>query len=136
MRVFILFFLSLLSFTSIAQQINFEVGSLEQILEKAKQENKLIFVDLYADWCGPCKIMEATTFNQSEVAEEYNNAFVNYKVNIDEPIGKQVKAKYNVFAYPTYLFLSPSGEVLYRLEGVFKPAEMIEEAEFALGLLK
>jgi len=59
---------------------------------------------------------------------------INYKVNIEDMNGRAVARLYNVNAYPTYFFLKPNGEVLYRLEGVFTPEGMLEEAEFAESL--
>ena len=44
-----------------AQGINFEKSSFETLLAKAKKEKKLVFVDAYAVWCGPCKLMDKNT---------------------------------------------------------------------------
>ena len=52
----------LFSWNVFSQGIQFETGSWKEVLQKAKQENKLIFVDLYTTWCGPCKKMAAETF--------------------------------------------------------------------------
>ncbi|WP_341228386.1 thioredoxin domain-containing protein [uncultured Arcticibacterium sp.] len=134
---FIPFVLLTISFSFFNTGIDFKLGetySFESIKEEAVKADKIIFVDLFATWCGPCKKMEAEVFNQEAVGEKYNEAFVNYKVNIQSPEGAKVAKRYNINSYPTYLFLKPNGEVLYRLEGVFTPAGMIEEADFTLGL--
>lgn len=47
--------------------IQFFEGSYAVALAKAKAENKLLFVDIYASWCGPCKRLKATTFRDPEV---------------------------------------------------------------------
>lgn len=108
--------------------------SFESIREKAVSQDKIIFVDMFATWCGPCKKMEAEVFNKDKVGQRYNESFVNYKVDIQSPEGSKIARLYNINAYPTYLFLKPNGEVLYRLEGVFTVDGMVEEAEFALTL--
>lgn len=108
--------------------------SFESIREKEVSQDKIIFVDMFATWCGPCKKMEAEVFNKDKVGQRYNESFVNYKVDIQSPEGSKIARLYNINAYPTYLFLKPNGEVLYRLEGVFTVDGMVEEAEFALTL--
>ena len=64
--------------------VNFEHKlSWEQILEKAKNENKYIFVDVYATWCAPCKKMEQLVYTSNEVAQYENKYFVSVKLQID-----------------------------------------------------
>jgi thioredoxin 1 len=111
-----------------------EEQSFESVLNEAIEANKIIFVDMYADWCGPCKHMDLGVFNKSAIADRFNNNFINYKVDAEDFDGYNVALKYNVRSYPTYLFLKPDGEVLYRLEGVFTVEGMLEEADFAQSL--
>lgn len=136
-RVFISLVIFLTSFSFLNPGIDFKLGdsySFETIKEEALKQDKVIFIDLFATWCGPCKKMEAEVFNKEAVGQKYNPSFVNYKVDIQSPEGAKVAKRYNINSYPTYLFLKPNGEVLYRLEGVFTPDGMIEEADFALSL--
>ncbi|AWW00721.1 thioredoxin family protein [Arcticibacterium luteifluviistationis] len=134
---FLPLFLVFSSLTFLNSGIDFKLGetySFESIKEDAVSLDKIIFVDLFATWCGPCKKMEAEVFNKEKVGQKYNESFINYKVDIQSPEGSKLARLYNINAYPTYLFLKPNGEVLYRLEGVFTTDGMIEEADFALGL--
>lgn len=117
--------------------IDFKVGtsySFENIKMEATRDHKIIFIDFFATWCGPCKHMESTVFNKKAVGDKFNSTFINYKVDIETPEGRKVAKLYNINAYPTYLFLKSDGAVLYRLEGVFTENGMIEEADFALSL--
>ena len=57
---------------SFAQGIQFDKGDWQEILAKAKEEDKLIFVDAYAAWCGPCKKMARDVFTKPEVGEFFN----------------------------------------------------------------
>ena len=50
-----------------AQGIRFHEGSFDEALVRAKQEKKLIFIDFYTEWCGPCKWMSMNVFNRSEI---------------------------------------------------------------------
>ena len=102
----------------------------------AKKENKMVFMDVYAVWCGPCKIMDKTTFSDVSVATKFNKEFIAYKVNADDVDGRAIVQKYRVSAYPTYLFFSPEGELINRLEGVFPAKLLMEEADYSVGLWK
>ena len=51
-----------------------------EALEKAKDSKKLVFVDLYADWCIPCRIMDANTYSDPTVASILNTRFVSAKL--------------------------------------------------------
>ena len=121
------------------QQMNFlkmqEIG-FEDVLKKAKSENKMVFVDVYAVWCGPCKLMDKTTFSDSLVAKKFNSEFIAYKVNAEDVAGRAIVQKFMVNALPTYLFISPQGELVNRLEGIFPPKLLMDEADYTKELLK
>lgn len=87
---------------------------LEQVLLQAKAENKLIFIDCYAVWCGPCKFMDKNIFPDEEVGNYHNTNFINLKYDMEKPYGIKVKEKYQVKGYPTYLYLDANGEVVHR----------------------
>ena len=57
--------------------IKFEQGNWANTLAKAKAENKIVFVDAYTTWCGPCKKMDAETFPDKMVGDFYNKNFIN-----------------------------------------------------------
>jgi thioredoxin 1 len=121
------------------QEMNFlkmQEVSFETVLKKAKAEDKMVFMDVYAVWCGPCKLMDKTTFSDPVVAKKFNKEFIAYKVNADDVPGRVIVQKYMVNAFPTYLFFSPEGELINRLEGVFPPKLLMDEADYTKGLLK
>ncbi|WP_158561187.1 thioredoxin family protein [Emticicia sp. C21] len=105
--------------------------SMQQILADAKAKNQIIFVDVYATWCGPCKWMDEHTFADARVVEKFNKQFVNFKVDGDTSEGQVVRNLYKVGAYPTYLFIAPEGKVLHRIEGVMPSQMLMDEADFA-----
>ncbi|WP_188228434.1 thioredoxin family protein [Aestuariibaculum sediminum] len=98
-------------FLGIAQGINFEHITLDEALTKAKAENKLVFIDFYTVWCGPCKKMAREIFPLSTVGELYNNNFINLKLDAEKE-GEAVAKQYNVTGYPTLLYLDAEGKVL------------------------
>lgn len=91
--------------------ISFEYGkSWSEIREKAKASNRLIFVDFYTQWCGPCYNMAKTIFTLSDVGTFYNANFVNAKIDAENGEGVELAKKYQVRSYPTYAFIDPSTE--------------------------
>ena len=61
-----------------AQGVIFEKGTWKEVLEKANRENKIIFVDIYTSWCGPCKNVAKTVFPNAEFGAYYNEHFINF----------------------------------------------------------
>lgn len=108
-----------------AQGLKFEEGNFASLQKKAKAENKLIFIDAYAEWCGPCKLMAKNVFTQQSVGDFYNANFVNAKIDMEKGEGKDIAQKYKVMAYPTYLFLNADGEVIHRVTGYYEPENFI-----------
>lgn len=137
----------LLPFIGLAQEkgTHFEHGlSWQQAREKAKKENKYLFVDCFTTWCGPCKYMASTIFPQEKVGAFFNKNFVNVKVQFDKTKedSEEVKAWYadaesmskefNVRAYPTFLIFSPDGQLVHRIVGGGEADDFIAKAEKAL----
>ena len=133
-RIFFTIAILLFSWNVFSQGIQFEIGSWKEVLQKAKQENKLIFVDLYTTWCGPCKKMAAETFPQQAVGDYFNKNFVNYKIDAEKGEGPELAGKYEVSAYPTLVFVNAAGELVYKFMGVRTADKLIAEGEKAVRL--
>jgi len=101
----------------IAQGIEFEEGSWDEVLEKAKAEGKPIFVDAYAEWCGPCKWMSSEVFTVSAVGDFYNDNYIAYKFDMEKGEGVDFSEEYEVMAYPTLLFFSANGDLTHKAVG-------------------
>ena len=106
--------------------INFYQRGWGYALEQAKSENKLIFLDIYATWCGPCKRLKANTFTNPEVGNLYNSNFINLAMNGEKGEGLMLSRKYGVRGYPTLLFIDHNGRVVARTTGYHAPDEFIE----------
>ncbi|NDK56013.1 thioredoxin family protein [Pontibacter fetidus] len=105
------------------KEINFRKGTVAEILAQAKTENKPVFIDAYTTWCGPCKWMDKNVFVNDAVADYFNQNFVNYKLDMEKGEGIDMAKKYEVQAYPSFLFLAADGSVMHRTVGA-RPAEM------------
>ena len=105
--------------------------SFKEILEKAQKENKPIFIDAYAEWCGPCKKMDRDVFVAPSVGEVYNAKFINVKIDMEKGEGPELAKKYGIQAYPSFLFLDTDGGMLHRSVGYQQPDAFIELANVA-----
>ena len=121
----------LIAAISFAQGIQFENGNFASLLAKAKKENKLIFVDAYAVWCGPCKLMVKNIFPLKNVGDYYNSHFVNAKIDMEKGEGIELAKKYKVSAFPTYLFINGDGEEVHRTLGYVEADNFIQFAKDA-----
>ena len=122
-------FVFLLSFAQ--ESINFENATFKEILAKAKREKKLVFMDAYASWCGPCKLMEKNIFPLPTVKEYFNANFVNARFDMEKGEGRDLAMKYQVRSYPSYLFLNGDGEVVMKNYGYMGEQDFIAIAKEA-----
>ena len=126
----------LLSFgylVSNAQGIEFFKGTFDEAKAQAKKEDKLIFMDAYASWCGPCKRMAKNVFPKKEAGDYFNKNFVNVKMDMEKGEGRGLAKKYSVGSYPTLLFLDYNGDVVYKTKGARRDAKsLIQVGEKAL----
>lgn len=105
--------------------IQFTTISFQEALKLAKKEKKNIFLDAFASWCGPCKMLKRNVFTQQEVGDFFNKNFINMAIDMEQGEGPQLAQKYNVQAYPTLLFINNKGEVVGNAVGYHKPEELI-----------
>ncbi len=101
-------------------------------LQQAKSDHRLIFIDVYTDWCGPCKLMDAEVFPVAAVGQLYNAKFINVKVDAEKGEGPALAKKYSVHSYPTYLFVNEEGTLIYRSNGSMEIAEFLRAGKNAL----
>lgn len=134
MKSFSLFvFACLASVSLIGQGIEFFHGTWEEALAKAKTEEKIIFVDAYAAWCGPCKRMAAQVFPQKEVGDFFNSRFVNMKLDYEKPEANTFRQNYSVSAFPTLFFIDFDGKIVHKAVGGQQADGLIKLGEFALS---
>lgn len=115
----------LLSFGAFAEGISFQHISLDEAVKKANIENKPIFIDVYATWCGPCKYLSREVFVDDELGAYMNANFINIKLNGEEGDGDYLMAEFGLDAFPTMLFLSPEKEELNRIVGAVGSNEIL-----------
>ena len=111
------------------QGIEFTSGKLKRVLKKAKKKKQLVFIDVTAEWCMPCKIMEESTFEDFFLGKFHNEHFVNYRLDIDSKDGKKFKTKYGVEVLPSLLYFDKSGKMKVYNTGSQTVEELMQTAE-------
>ncbi len=106
-------------------QTDFRHISYAEGLEAAKAENKLLFVDFYTEWCGPCKMMARDVFPQKEVGDFMNAHFVCLKIDAEKGEGVELAKRHNVRAYPTFILIDANDKEVGRREGGSPPSGFI-----------
>ncbi|MBK9734832.1 MAG: thioredoxin family protein [Saprospiraceae bacterium] len=108
-----------------SQGIEFFHGTWKDAVAKAKAEDKLLFIDAFAKWCGPCKAMAKNVFTQQKVGDFFNANFINLKLDMEEEDGVSFGHKYPVSAYPTLFFVDGEGKVIKNVTGGQQPDGLI-----------
>ncbi|GAB2552705.1 thioredoxin family protein [Spirosoma aerophilum] len=108
-----------------AEGIQFTEASWREILKKAKAEKKVIFLDAYASWCGPCKLLQKNVFTKKAVGDFYNEKFINVKMDMEKGEGPALAQVYPLEAYPTLLFIDGNGKILKKVLGLQTPENLI-----------
>ncbi|RXQ91485.1 DUF255 domain-containing protein [Ancylomarina salipaludis] len=133
MKKIIVMFAALLICSNVfSQGIQFEHGTFDEALAKAKKENKIVFVDCYTTWCGPCKYLAKNIFTQKEVGDFFNQNFVNVKMDMESEEGKPLMGKYQVAAFPTLLWLDAEGNIQHKMVGAGDANSLLATASLAL----
>jgi len=136
MKKIVFFLFAILGIATVSAQngIRFEKesASLEKIFEKAKKENKIVFIDCYTTWCGPCKWMDKNVFTNDSVGDFFNSHFICAKIDMEKGGGPEIAKLYEVRCYPTFIFLNGDGKLLHRKSSSYSVQEFIKISQDAL----
>ena len=120
-QILSILFISLVTLPAIAAEgdgVNFFEGTFRQAKEKAKKENKLIMLDAYTTWCGPCKVLKNKVFPNKELGDYINANFVSIGVDMEAGEGPALANMYPIEGYPTILFMDATGKVKKKVLGL------------------
>jgi len=104
----------------------FQDLTFAQALERAKEQNKVVFVDFFTTWCGPCKALDKTTWKDQRVIGWLGEKTVALKV--DAEASAQLATDYRINAYPTLLFVRPDGSQVGRIVGYRNAEDFLADA--------
>jgi thiol-disulfide isomerase/thioredoxin len=112
--------------------VTFRDISSDDAAKAAAAEHKIVLIDFYTTWCGPCKMLDAQTWTDAAVGKLVDESAVPLRLDAEHN-GKTVADHYKIGAYPTILLLKPDGTEIDRLVG-FRAAEVfISEFKSALA---
>ncbi len=136
----VLLLLPFLSFTSPKvkgeEGIKFFHGTFAEALQKAKEEHKIIFLDAYASWCMPCKMMAKRTFTKEKVGTFYNKNFINLKIDMEKGEGVELSRKLGVTAYPSLFFINEKGVIIAKSVGYHTASALLDIGNQVIALKK
>lgn len=133
-RILLTYSFVLTAFTALsAQGIEFFHGTWAEAQEKARAEEKLIFVDAFASWCGPCKRMASSVFPQEKVGAYFNVNFINLKIDMEKPENAEFAGKFPVSAYPTLMFIDATGKLVQKAVGAKDADQLLDFAQKVIG---
>ena len=112
--------------------IKFIKEDITEAQNLAAANEKIIFVDAYTTWCGPCKMMDRTTFKDEAVTQYYNDNFVNLKLDMEKGDGPSFAQMHSVRGYPSLLFLNAGGDLIHRSLGFQNGAKFLELGKSAI----
>ena len=116
----------------LSAQVRFETGSTDSVRRLAQQQQKLLFIDLYADWCPPCRAMERQVFSRKEVGDFMASRFVAAKYNVDRTTGRELLGEYGRGSIPLYLIFDTDGDLWGRIEGAAPAEEFMDNLRTVL----
>jgi len=114
------------------KQIIFIEDDFNEALKQAAAQNKYLFVDAYASWCGPCKMLKSTTFKNKKAAEFYNANFINVAIDMEKGQGPELAAQWGMQAYPTLIIFNPKGKPVLGSVGYIKADDLIKFGQAGL----
>lgn len=97
--------------------VQFMETSFDEAKQLATTEDKLLFVEVYAPWCGSCKKMKKTSLSDTEVGERFDETFVSVAINGDASPGDELAEQWGVQGYPTLFVMDQSGTILAKQSG-------------------
>jgi len=105
--------------------MNYFSGNFDAAVTEASTKHKPIFIYGHVSWCGSCKKMARSTFNEKEVNDYMNENYINLAYDLEKGEGTYIANKFSLHSYPAYVLLSETGELLAISGGYMKPEKFL-----------
>jgi thioredoxin 1 len=115
--------------------IQFIEANWSKAVAEAKKQKKMIFIDAYTSWCGPCRMLKQNTFTDKAAGEYFNKNFINIALDMEQGDGIAFAQKYQVAAYPTLFIMDAEEKSVTTSEGYINPAQLIEFGKYVINKL-
>lgn len=113
--------------------IQFIEANWSKAIEEAKKQKKMIFIDAYTSWCGPCRMLKQQTFTDKAAGDFFNKNFVNIALDMEKGDGIAFAQKYQIAAYPTLLIMDADQKSVSMSEGYINPSQLIEFGKYVIN---
>ncbi|TWI94341.1 thioredoxin [Mucilaginibacter frigoritolerans] len=108
-----------------ASHIIFIEDQFDEALKQGRLQKKYIFVDAYASWCGPCKMLKKRTFTDDKAAAFFNANFINVSIDMEKGQGPALAQQWQLQAYPTLIIFNPQGKPVLGTVGYVNADDLI-----------
>jgi thioredoxin-related protein len=115
--------------------IQFVEANWAKAVEQAKKQKKMIFIDAYTSWCGPCRMLKQNTFTDKAAGEYFNKHFINIALDMEKGDGIAFAQKYQVAAYPTLFIMDADQKSVTTSEGYINAGQLIEFGKYVINKL-
>lgn len=112
--------------------ISFIEQDWQKALDSAKANNKLVFLDIYATWCGPCKMLKKNTFTDEAAGKFFNEHFINVSVDGESGVGPELAEKFRIVGYPSLIITDATGKIILETAGYVDANYLINFAKEAI----
>jgi thioredoxin 1 len=113
--------------------IQFVEANWNKAIAEAKKQKKMIFIDAYTTWCGPCRMLKQNTFTDKAAADFFNKNFINIALDMERGDGLAFAQKYQIRAYPTLLIMDAEEKSVSISEGYINPSQLIEFGKYVIN---
>ncbi|HRE40565.1 MAG TPA: thioredoxin fold domain-containing protein [Ignavibacteria bacterium] len=110
-------------------ELQFEAGSFNDVLQKAKSENKVLMIDFITDWCVWCIQTDLKVYTNPEIIDFADKNQINWKVDAEKGEGIDLAKKYNVKGFPTIVFVDGDGNEVDRIYGYIPPKDFLTQIQ-------
>lgn len=113
--------------------IQFVEADWAKAVAEAKKQKKMIFIDAYTSWCGPCRMLKQNTFTDKAAGDYFNKHFINIALDMEKGDGIAFAQKYQVAAYPTLFIMDAEEKSVTTSEGYINPGQLIEFGKYVIN---
>ncbi|MCK5138002.1 MAG: thioredoxin family protein [Bacteroidales bacterium] len=128
-KIYVVVFIMLVLPVLVQAQVEFievtTLNEMEEVQKKASDQQLMLFVDVYATWCGPCKIMDKEVYTNAAVADYMNANFVNVRLDGETDYGRKYAMEQKLEGYPSMFVFSSDGDPVSRLIGFTAAGELV-----------